>query len=182
MWHFLKLVARGFLRVPRFPPLLHWFNDSANKISSNKCNFNSVKLNSWAVPSYQVACNMTLARDQRSMCCTRFAHDCAWATWACMLETVRGAVRRLQKISNSTFECDYYYYYYYQHLFQDCTLHKAIKEINMIKGRYPEGPTQRQPWGCREQQLLIKRWMSPPPPPPPPHLLFDKEAEVDPTF
>ena len=46
MWHFLKLVARGFLRVLRFPPLLHRFNDSANKISSNKCDFNSVKLNS----------------------------------------------------------------------------------------------------------------------------------------
>ena len=30
-----------------------------------------------------------------------------------MLETVRGAVRRLSKISNSAFECDYYYYYYY---------------------------------------------------------------------
>ena len=29
-----------------------------------------------------------------------------------MLETVRGAVRRLQKILNSAFECDYYYYYY----------------------------------------------------------------------
>ena len=26
MWHFLKLVARGFLRVLRFPPLLHRFN------------------------------------------------------------------------------------------------------------------------------------------------------------
>ena len=32
MWHFLKLVARGFLRVLRFPPLLHQFNGSANKI------------------------------------------------------------------------------------------------------------------------------------------------------
>ena len=30
-----------------------------------------------------------------------------------MLETVHGAVRRLSKISNCTFECDYYYYYYY---------------------------------------------------------------------
>ena len=63
--------------------------------SSNKCDFNSVKLNSWAVPSYQVARNMTLARDKRSMCCTWFAHDCAWATWAYMLETVCSAVRRL---------------------------------------------------------------------------------------
>ena len=32
MWHFLKLVVRGFLRVLRFPPLLHRFNGSANKI------------------------------------------------------------------------------------------------------------------------------------------------------
>ena len=32
MWHFLKLVARGFLRVLWFPPLLYGFNDSANKI------------------------------------------------------------------------------------------------------------------------------------------------------
>ena len=31
MWHFLTLVARGFLRVLRFPPLLHRFNGSANK-------------------------------------------------------------------------------------------------------------------------------------------------------
>ena len=48
MWHFLKLVARGFLRVLRFPPLLPRFNWSANlkKKSSNKCDFNSVKLHS----------------------------------------------------------------------------------------------------------------------------------------
>ena len=32
MWHFLKLVARGFLRVLRFLHLLHRFSDSANKI------------------------------------------------------------------------------------------------------------------------------------------------------
>ena len=65
------------------------------KQSSNKCDFNSVKLNSWAVPSYQVARYMTLACDKRSMCCTWFAHDCTRATWAYVLETVRGAVRRL---------------------------------------------------------------------------------------
>ena len=51
------------------------------KVSSNKCDYNSVKLNSWAVPSYQVARNMTLARDKHSMCCTWFAHGCARATW-----------------------------------------------------------------------------------------------------
>ena len=30
--HFLKLIARGFLLVLRFPPLLHRFNGSTNKI------------------------------------------------------------------------------------------------------------------------------------------------------
>ena len=39
------------------------------------------------------------ARDKRSMCCTWFAHKCTWATWAYVLETVRGAVRRLLKKS-----------------------------------------------------------------------------------
>ena len=39
MWHFLKLVARGFLRVLRFPPLLHQFNGSANK---NKAQINAI--------------------------------------------------------------------------------------------------------------------------------------------
>ena len=36
MWHFLKLVVRGFLQVLRFPPLLHRFHDSAqiNAIST----------------------------------------------------------------------------------------------------------------------------------------------------
>ena len=65
------------------------------KWSSNKCDFNSVKLDSWAVSSYQVARNMTLAGDKRSMCCTWFARDCARVTWAYVLETVRGVVRRL---------------------------------------------------------------------------------------
>ena len=35
MWHFLKLVTWGFSRVLRFPPLLHRFNGSANKIKLN---------------------------------------------------------------------------------------------------------------------------------------------------
>ena len=46
MWHFLKLIDRGFLRVLWFPSLLHRFNGSANKIKLNKCNLNSVKHNS----------------------------------------------------------------------------------------------------------------------------------------
>ena len=32
MWHFLKLVVRGFLRVLRFPPLLHRLMVSAHKV------------------------------------------------------------------------------------------------------------------------------------------------------
>ena len=32
MWHFLKLVVRGFLQVLQFPPLCHQLINSANKI------------------------------------------------------------------------------------------------------------------------------------------------------
>ena len=46
------------------------------------------------------------------MCCAWFADDYVQATWAYVLETVRGAVRRLSKISNCAFECNYYYYYW----------------------------------------------------------------------
>ena len=67
MCPFLKLVARGFLRVLRFPPLLHRLMVQPIKSSSNKCDFNSVKPNSWAVPSYHVARNTT--------CCTWYALD-----------------------------------------------------------------------------------------------------------
>ena len=48
-----------------------------------------------------------VVRDKRSMCCTWFAHNYALAIWVYMLETVRGTVRKLSKISNCAFECDY---------------------------------------------------------------------------
>ena len=35
--------------------------------------------------------------DEHSVCCAWFAHDCDRATWACVLETVRDALRRLWK-------------------------------------------------------------------------------------
>ena len=55
---FLKFVARGFLRVLRFPPL-HRLMVQLIKYSSNKCDFNTVELNRWAVPLYRVAHNTT---------------------------------------------------------------------------------------------------------------------------
>ena len=39
-----------------------------------------------------------VAHDKHSMCCTWFAHDYACTTWAYVLETVRGAVRRLWNV------------------------------------------------------------------------------------
>ena len=39
MWHFLKLFTRGFVQVLLFPPLLHWFNGSANKIKLKQMRF-----------------------------------------------------------------------------------------------------------------------------------------------
>ena len=108
MWHFLKLVSRGFLRVLRYPPSpLHRFNGSANK---NKAQINLISTlsNLIAELSLRTTWHVTrhVARDKRSMCCTWFAHDCARAY---VLETVRGAVRRLYKISTCAFECDYYF-------------------------------------------------------------------------
>ena len=68
------------------------------------------------------------------MCCTWLAHGCARATWAYVLETVRGAVRRLSKISvpfNAIIIIIivvvvvviiiiiYYYYYYYYYYYNE---------------------------------------------------------------
>ena len=66
------------------------------------------------------------------------------ATWAYMLETVRYAVRRLQKISNCTCECNYYY-----HLLDKIITFLAICEV---------------PWrtGCEGQHSSHSRWEWPP--------------------
>ena len=96
-----------------------------------------------------------VACDKCSVCCTWFAHDCTWATWAYVLETVHSAVRRLSKIlelclwmwllllllSLLSFEwllllllsllsqvsCNYYYYYhhYYHYHKFHFKIHKA---------------------------------------------------------
>ena len=81
MWHFVKLIPRGFLQVLQLPPLLHWFNGFANKIKLNKCDLDSVKLNILScpfVPSGFVT--QHVARDKRSMRCTWLAHDGAQVT------------------------------------------------------------------------------------------------------
>ena len=78
------------------------------KLSSNKCDLDSVKLNSWAVPSYHVS---RVACDKRSRCCMWVAHNCTRATWAFLLKTVHCAKSRLSKISVCTFQCDYNCYY-----------------------------------------------------------------------
>ena len=72
----------------------------------------------WHITQY-VAC------DKRSMCCTWFTHNCARATWAYELETVRGVVRRLHKISNCTFGYDYYYHYHYLYYYYVTWIKKA---------------------------------------------------------
>ena len=105
LWHFLKLITRGFLRAVRFPPFLHRLNGSANKIKV-KQNVISTLSNLIAELSPRTTWHVTshVAHDKRSMCCTWFAHDCARATGAYVLETVCGAVRRLSKILNCAFE------------------------------------------------------------------------------
>ena len=82
-----------------------------------------------------------------------FAHDCAQATWAYILETVRSAVRRLSKISNCDFECDYsyYYYYYYHHHFfnhhhkDDVIIILYFRFVLWFPRGLPSGDVPRQP-------------------------------------
>ena len=89
----------------------------------------------WLSSPFIPSGTLHVARDKRWMCCTWFAHEGAQATWAYVLETVHSAVRRLYKISNCTFQCDYYYFYYYLHLhlhlgfvhpLQDVALHQYL--------------------------------------------------------
>ena len=58
MWHYLKLIDRGFLRVLWVLPLLHQLIVQTVKYTWKKCDSDSVKLNSWAVPSYHMAHNI----------------------------------------------------------------------------------------------------------------------------
>ena len=54
MWHFLKLDVRGFLRVLRFPPLLHRLMVSAHKVR-----LNSILSNVIAELSLRTKCHTT---------------------------------------------------------------------------------------------------------------------------
>ena len=103
MWHFLKLVVRGFLRVLRFPPLLYPLIVSASKIKLKYYDLNSVKLNSWAVPSYQMGHDMLHVISAR--CVARDWHTIA--PWP--LERTHWRQFAVQwgdgKISNCAFQC-----------------------------------------------------------------------------
>ena len=94
IWHFLKLVVRGFLWVLQFPPLLHWLIVSANKI---KLKYMLLEL----CQTYSLNCSFVhrgtcyVARDECRTCCRWFTHDCPLATWTYVLQTVCGAMRRL---------------------------------------------------------------------------------------
>ena len=136
MWHFWSSSPGVFFGNSGFLPSFIGLMVQPIKQSSNKCDFNSVKLNSWAVNSYQVARNMTLARDKRSMCCTWFPHDCpgplertCWRRFAALWGDCKK--KKKKKISNSAFERDYYYYYpyyyYYYYYYYYCILPSNCK-------------------------------------------------------
>ena len=88
MWHYVKLVIRGFLRVPWFPlppssvtGFCQW-----NK-TKDKCNVESVKTDSGAAPLRHVACDMLyvisdrcVARDLQTMA-SRPHQRTSWRFW-----------------------------------------------------------------------------------------------------
>ena len=111
VWHFLELI-RVFLQVLWFPPLPHWLIILAK---------NSIRSNSWAVPSYRVAHDMSHVKSARCI-----AHDLhPIAPWAYVLEKF-AAQWDCKKISNCPFQSNYYYhyyyyyYYYYYHYYKIC--------------------------------------------------------------
>ena len=67
------------------------------------------------------------------MYCTWFAHKCAHATWAYVLETVCGTVRRFLKISNCAFQCDYYYPYHHQYYYYYCCCYYKWRENSQCR-------------------------------------------------
>ena len=81
-------------------------------------------LTTWHVKRH-VAC------DKCSMCCMWFAHNCAQATWACVLEMVRSTARRLSKILNCAFECGCFYYYYYCNPLQTCLSTSSLVSFSL---------------------------------------------------
>ena len=106
MWHFLKLTVWGLLRVFRFLPFLHRIIISANKIKSLS---NSVKLNSWAVPSNHVAHNILhvmsiqyVASDLHTTARWPLEYAC-WRQFAVLWGDCK-------KISNCVFQCNHYHY------------------------------------------------------------------------
>ena len=72
-----------------------------------------------------------------------------------MLETVCSAVRRLKKISNSTFQCDYYYYYYYYYYNIMLGTQHNCQRVLILSHRYDF--TQED--GVQFLKLPLFRWM-----------------------
>ena len=88
MWHFLKLVARGFLRTLRFPPLLHRL--MVQPINKAKINAIYTLSNLIAELSLRTTWHVTqhVALNVLRMICT-------WLRSDHVLETVHSAMRRL---------------------------------------------------------------------------------------
>ena len=112
MWHFLELVVRGFLRVHRFPPLLHrlcfsrWIEANINAMST---------LSSWIAElslrnTWHTTCCRWVAFDVLRVMCTRLrpghssvrVGDSSW----------RSEEMYIVKISNCNYQCDHHHHHF----------------------------------------------------------------------
>ena len=123
VWHFLKLVVEGFFPdTPVYSPPSS-VDGSANKISSNKCDFSFVKLDSGTVPSYQVAHDMLHVKSAR--CVARDVHTVAPGHISvrvgdrsrCSEETAPPKKKKKKKISICACQCDHCYHYDFRFFF-----------------------------------------------------------------
>ena len=134
---FCSLTFEGFLQVLQFtlspppPPPPHPFplHQIIVSVSENKCNFNSVKNNSWAPHSIGY-----VSHDNRSMSCTRFPHNWALARSASLSETVCGAVRNCnqKKILICDFLCHFHYHRYHQYFQHYHHYHFFLPSPNLL--------------------------------------------------
>ena len=79
-----------------FIPFLIGSMVSTKEIELKQMKFQSYTTEQLSCPF--VPSSHSVTHDSYLMCCTRLTHICTLATQACILETVCGTVRRLQKI------------------------------------------------------------------------------------
>ena len=93
----------------------------------------------------------------RSRRVARDLHTIAPGPLAYVLETVRGAVRRLSKISNCAFQGDYYYYYFD---YSDLSLNVQVCSLanSQAHSSFKKCCCSKYVCGCEITRRSVEQW------------------------